>query len=168
MWLTQPSTINANVLNSTKAIPQGADAYLKNNNRFVSNPASLNVAGQFSFILLFNPAASGVDIYLDFFWFTSGAAGNLFVYQVSATAGVQQAAPTPVRRAGAAGQGQIWTGSEAAGTGTQIDALSVTGSVRVEWYMPYPFYLAPGDGVKLEQAIANSQLTGLLRHRELS
>jgi hypothetical protein len=126
---------------------------------FMNNNGAAGVAAQYSLMQLWNPAGSGKNLILKAYSAAMATAGGISAGEYSTALG-SSAAGFSKLLGGAAGVGQVRSGSLAAGGATGMDYFLVQALVTVGRTLQEPIVIPPGKGFAIQGGQLNATLNG--------
>lgn len=156
-----------NPANVTNNVTQYGDAWTTGGQSFIGSALATAVAAQVGIVQLVNPAASGVDVFLDSIWV--GAAGQYSVrFGMAATGNAAAGVSSSKDFQGAPGSGKavLNTGNSAAPAGTQAFSSPGNTTAQNRVLLANPIRIPPGATLSIVDATANSNTFAQFEWRE--
>lgn len=167
MKISTPSLVSVSTLASTAAVPQGGDVDTSNDHAFINGGPVGASAGNFSFIQLLNPAASGIIVYVDAITLCRiTTAGRVLLTQYDVALTNQFTGPRNKRLSGANSIARVRWDIGAGLLGTQFGDMSFPADVPFRWPLDNPWKLAAGQGLLVEPQVVNMGIIAMFEWRE--
>lgn len=135
---------------------------------FIATAAQAPVAAQFSAVQLWNPAGTGRRLIVSELCFSSSvaAAYELRRYAAVLPAGVAGNLASKLVNDAGATVAQCWKAAQAAHGGNLIETFDVAASTPFVRKLTQPYVLLPGNGLNVENNIANANAVASFQYYE--
>lgn len=169
MQINSPSgdVQNTTILDTDTSVFRGRDLTVSNGLCFIGGGNQTNVGSQYPHIQLLNPAASGVQILVDLFYYSNNTTGAIDIrhYDTALTTLIMNG--RNVDAGGDAGLGEIRRQTNASILGTQWTVQRVLAGVYAKFTMSSPFLLDAGEGIVVVNDVVNTVVWVTFQWREV-
>jgi len=166
--VTISGTATVSVSNMVSEL-EAAQALTELGGDFIAGVNRSASASKYSYVQLLNPAASGVDVYVDSVYFgTQGGSSSVFRRYGTAVATLETTGASNAKDGVAVPVAELRTDARSSHVGTEIAALRNKADNIMSWRFTTPVKLSPGEGLAVSTTAVNEALRANFEWREVA